>query len=368
MVAKLTERINEPPLEANTYQFRPGGDVTVLTDTVAIDPISLGRVDFITVGETMSETIDRIGYVKTVPWFDELITDTSRVNTFTYKAISGTVGPKGFAMGSASAITLTEHEGLVGLYGFLSTSRNTLRAVGKREDRVLIDMAEDMLENFTFIGDKEMEEASAGMAEYWKTLLRENPDLQFCVLKEISSKMLAGKSDRYVLNKVLEHFDDTERDEFAGRVLLDLDKLTSDPQDTKVILLDDWSISGNQIRTSLGLVFRKLRQLGLAGSVEAHLIVASPTQIENGILTTSAEEIGEPLRLPVKSYFLAHKSTAAKKPAKSVISGVHSAVNYDFELPIHEIVRRLREIESEYSPGEPTTVMPPLTNIGREYR
>jgi hypothetical protein len=318
--------------------------------------------------ETSSESIQRFGYAEFVPSFDEIIMDTTRTNTFTYLAKAGSIGAKGFSDETKNKRTLTEFEGLNGLYGFLSRSRDTLLASGNQKDKEFAFIAEDILANLSFIGEKEMIEASRGIADYWKMLLRDNPNLQICVLNEVSAKMGTGKSDRYILSRVLDNFSEEERDEFDGRVKLDLDEISSAPEDTKVIMLEDWSISGLQMRTSFGLVSKKLESLGLLNNAEVHLLVASPSQIENGIHTTTVDDKSEVVILPVKSYYLADEAPSALKPAKAIISGVHSAVNYDFEIPIHDMVRRLREIEGEFGNDKPSTVMPPLTNIRSEYR
>ena len=362
------ERIDrQPPYEERVTPYGEG--FSLLSQSVEVDDFTFSsslnqQFD----SESSAELIDHFGYAEFIPGFYEQIMDSTRTNTFTYKAIAGTVGAKGFADGSVNVKTMSEFDGLNGLYGFLSRSRDTLKLTGQEGDEALAFITEDILENLAFVGEKEMLEASRGIADYWKKMLRDNSDLQLCIMNEVSAKMGVGKSDRYILNRVLENFSEEEMEEFEGRVKLDIDEITASQQDTKVIMLDDWSISGGQVRTSFGLVFEKLKEKGLLDRTEVHLLVASPSQLENGIFTTNVDENGEIVKLPVKSYFLANEAESTLKPARAIISGVHSAVNYDFEYPIHEVVRRLREIEADYGRGEPTTVMPPLTNIRREYR
>ncbi|MCA9332609.1 hypothetical protein KDA00_01925 [Candidatus Saccharibacteria bacterium] len=343
----------------------PSGDLSVDTNSVGS---RLPGVEIIDTFEAALDSMDIHGYAELAPRFGDILFDETRTNTFTYKATANDIGAKGFSDSSPNVRTMTEYEGLRGLFTFLKDAHDALISTTRPEDASLAVLTEGISQNLTFIGEKELKQSTAGIAEYWKKLLRENPSMQLCIFNEASSNQGEGKSDRFILEKIIENFSEDDAEEFDGRVKLDVNEITSDPEDTKVIILDDWSISGGQVRRSFGRIFPDLKEKGLLDRVEVHLLTASQKQIEKGILTSNVKRGGgEIVRLPVKAYYLAHSAPTARKPAGAIISGTHSAVNYDFEISIHDIVRRLRSIEAEDVDG-PSTVMPPLTNIRRMYR
>jgi hypothetical protein len=319
-------------------------------------------------GTTDGLAMETQGFVKQTPNLSEQLADESRANEFTYKA--GQDALWNHDPGRGDRQKLTEHQGLTGLTGFLDRFSDEVASSADAEDQSLRGMASSIRENLTFIGQKEYDEAAKGVADYWKHYLLQDPKRMLAVIPRSQREGRGRKSDSYFLETVLDNFNEQERKQFAGRIVNDIRKLNSEPGDTKVILPDDWSISGEQMNAriiELSLqapeAYEKYKD-----SMEANLIVADKHKLDEGIqyYEQSTDSDLKPARyLPTKAYFQAHQPKEAIAPFH--ITGVNSSVDYLFEEQIGTMVRRLNKIHKDR--GEPAdTEMPPLTNIIRAYR
>jgi len=127
------------------------------------------------------------------------------------------------------------------------------------------------------------------------------------------------------------------------------------------VLLDDWTISGMQLKNVYNLLVEQYPEI--KDRIEVQLIVANKQRIEKGFLID--RWMGDEKRIPLRAYFSAHEAKTAENGA--YITGFHSSVDYDFETLIR---RMLREVE--YREDRPElkgkVSMPPGTNIVRPYR
>lgn len=301
--------------------------------------------------------------VKRAPLFVDQMRDTERDNQLTY------VAGQRFALRVNTAMaenepyykTMSEQDALRELYGFLYEV--TESAAAARYDR---EQAASMMDRLTFIGEKEYKEATSGIANMWKSELDKNPNLQiYAVAGEIAksgnyyqeSGQRQIKSDDYLLDNILSHFTDEELEQYAGRLVVDEKNVTADkPESLKVVLLDDWTISGQQLLKAKDRFLTK--HPNLASSVEVQLLVASESRIKNGLIDRDHDGIAKSTT-PVRAYFMAHVSEQGYGNGAH-ITGYHSSVDYDFENAIESMVRVARNA------GE-MTAMPPLTNIARPY-
>lgn len=222
-----------------------------------------------------------------------------------------------------------------------------------------------MRENLTFIGEKEYKEAAAGIAASWLATLEADDDLHiYAVAGEIAKLKKATynnqiKSDEYLLDNILANFTEEDWEKYGDRIIVDRDDIAKMPKgNLRVVLLDDWTISGLQIcrvYNSLSGQYPELKD-----SIEVQLIVASEERIKHGLAIDwmySSESI------PVKAYFLAHDSIEAEHGAH--VTGYHSAVDFDFEVTIKNMVGASRKLLG--ADGKDIH-MPPGTNIVRPYR
>ena len=222
-----------------------------------------------------------------------------------------------------------------------------------------------MRENLTFIGEKEYREAAAGIAASWMTSLEADNDLQiYAVAGEIAKLKKATyknqiKSDEYLLDNILANFTEGDWEKYGDRIIVDRDDIAKIPKEhLRVVLLDDWTISGLQLSIAYSSLSRQYPEL--KDSIEAQLIVASEERIKHGL---AASWLRDSESIPVKAYFLAHDSIEAEHGTH--ITGYHSAVDFDFEVTIKNMVGAARELLG--ADGKDVH-MPPGTNIVRPYR
>ncbi|HMI09327.1 MAG TPA: hypothetical protein VK497_02910 [Candidatus Saccharimonadales bacterium] len=265
----------------------------------------------------------------------------------------------------------TEHEVLDELNTYLETAMACGRKLGDGSGAA----AKSLHDNLTFIGEKEYQEATTGIALYWKALLDRHPEQQILALAGITKKFSHFrdkkeeiKSDDYLLDNILAHFSDEEVEKYKGRLITDSSEIaTKDASDLRVILLDDWTISGSQLQSAASGFRHSFPQF--ASSVEIQLIVANNERITRGLDRMPGDpSFRSDLPVPVRAYFRAHDAPAAPH-SEAHITGSHSSVDYDFETTIDEIVTTARGA-SNLSNKEHTILdaRPALVRISRSYR
>ncbi len=300
--------------------------------------------------------------VKKAPVFLEQAGDESRTNQVTYVSNTGsalTTDSSG-EFYEDKRVTMTEHEMLAGLRDFLNETIGF--SEGKHAMKRTHDYAASLRENLTFIGQKEYQEATKGIADYWKALLEKNPNQQIlAVTGEIDEEKV--KSDQFLLENILQNFTDEEAEKYKGRLIVDLDDITAEePEDLKIVLLDDWTISGKQLRFVADIIEARFPRF--APCLELQLVVASESRIKQGF--TRNLKVGQPLSdtIPLRAYYAAHHSEYATY-GNAHITGFHSSVDYNFENAIQNmLVQPMRLVDGP----KDLHVMPPLTNIVRPYR
>jgi hypothetical protein len=315
---------------------------------------------------TKEEVIGRIesrGYVKKAPRFADQVRDSSRTNTFRYART-----PSSEDVDEASPDTfveLTEHDGLVGLRRFL---KEYIKAPVDKSRHGLTkrkQTARSMLQSLTFIGAKEYAEAAEGIGEYWKAYLNEDPRRQICIPPSISRQEGRRKSDMYLAENILDSFSDDELERYSGRIVTEFVDIIAEPENVKVILLDDWTISGSQMRGAFSGITSSKGLRPYATSVEVNLIVATTGRIEKGLTVKGWDASPS---IPVSSYYLAHESVVnTEYEQQAHITGTHSSVDYDFESVIRDMIQDREPGGGFKKPERQRLKMPPLTNIVRTY-
>jgi hypothetical protein len=242
---------------------------------------------------------------------------------------------------------MTEYDGLRQLKKFLLRHNGSGRAAS-------------MLDSLTFIGEKEYTEGAAGLAAYWKRYLDSDPGVQLCALAYISRGRGQTKSDAYLLERILENFSDQELKKYKGRLLVELSALSVPPDKAKVILLDDWVISGSTMTTARKKVLSDGpsptdKEVGnpYQSSLEVNLLVASRARLEDGLEPTDTH----PSTTPVKAYFMSHQADGYVQYVVNggYNSGTHSAVDFDF-------TEVLAGLSGQYGSG-----LPALARVIRPY-
>lgn len=309
------------------------------------------------------ETLELQHFVRETPPFAEQAGDTSRTNEFSYNPYAH--------LGKKESITMTEYQGLRELRRILADM------ISDEDYAESVEDLKDIYNNLTFLGDKELTEASAGIATLWRSYLQENPKNVLCLTTLFLSdgpENPKSKSGPHIIGRILNNFTDEELAAYKGRIIDEPHKLPeigADPDHTRIVLVDDSTMSGNQ----LGLMLAELNQPELAPyfktsapdefgmsefftNVEVNLFVAQPELLERGFNWRNSSLQGRNARVPVKAYYKARPTDHDPEFNTSHTTGIHSSVDYGFQDNIRDaIIKSGRGRE-----------MPPLTQIERTYR
>lgn len=243
-----------------------------------------------------------------------------------------------------------------------------LAAVMEHGPEEYVQKAQAIRENLTFIGEKEYSEATAGLASYWKAELDDSPDLHILVVVgEIATK--GGrldkvnppiKSDEYLLENILGNFSDDELEVYAERLHVSADSVPQDARGSnlKVILLDDWTISGSQLEDAYIGITRRYPEF--AESIEVQLIVANQRRLTEGF--EAYAQVGTTQQVTLRAYYEAHHSEyPGYSNSDAHTTGYLSSVDFDFAEEIATMVEVMNELGHKMA-------MPALTTIVRPYR
>lgn len=296
-------------------------------------------------------------YVKDAPVFLMQCEDPTRTNAIPY--ITGARQAFGTVTWTGSSLTkgyarksLTEHESLIGLSSFLQEAVKI-----PNDNDNLGEKAQSMLENLSFIGERERLEAAQGIASSWRSYLQDNPKAQLCPVVDMAEPG-RPKSGPYLLDTILKNFTDDELLQWNNRLVTAPQNLTAEPEDVHVVILDDWTISGQQLAEEAALFGKEYPQY--KDCIGIQLVIATEERLSGGLeIHVEDTEIGtvSDQQIPVSAYYLAHSASEAAAPvSRAHITGAHCSVDYDFENEIAAMAERL-DID-----------MPPATNIARPYR
>lgn len=310
------------------------------------------------VSET-GRTFETQRWVREAPLFHDLVADDTRTNPIRHwrsQTKTRTAERQGAVPPEDEIVELTEHEALVQLDRFLKHAAQELSYTGNPEHMELAERAHDIHTNLYYIGEKEFEEAAAGIADLWKSYLREDPKRQLCIpLGVVRTEDYSWKkSSEYLYEQIMGHFSEQEFKLYHKRITTELRRLRKDADHTRVILLDDWSISGTQLGNGFGCVNEAIHgDKNLLKMIEVNLVAASPRQIEESKIQGRT--------IPARAYFRTSPyERYGDVQREPLITGTHSSVDFNFEDPIEKMVKALNELH----PDRPTD-MPPCTNILR---
>ena len=267
--------------------------------------------------------------VRKVGVFRDIASDQTRKNKVTCNARRRQMESIGVSVSEKnSQIVCTEYDATRQLLHYLEKCKNN------RPDKPAFG---EIADNLSYIGEREYAEAVRGIAVYWKWFLDKDSENQLYVDTVVTTGMSYFKSDAYMLDRILEHFSDNEMAKYQGRLLTKGSETTQDdPHKLKVVLLDDWTISGSQLREGYSDFVRA--HPSLVSSVEVQLIIASAERVTMGIERISCFVDGEwsnNVPMVARAYYIAHKSDVGDGPAVgSRITGSHSSVDFGFTADI----------------------------------
>ena len=331
---------------------------------VALSKLGL-NMDFIKQKDLDVERLRDIGFAKEAPILAaQLATRQDRTNLVESNA-SYAVNVLQDLEVAKEAQVMTEGEALMGLADFL-TAASATEALGEETNTI----ADEMLEKLAFIGETEMTEATKGLAAYFKQTLDsdENTQLLFQIIDTAAGAGSDGRSSKSagrVMQKVLDNFSEKEIDEYGNRIIFDAYKANPDMH-TKAILLDDWTISGTQMRQMHSNLSSYWTER--IDEIEACLVVAPAELIEKGLQVYEG-------RIPVKAFYKAataeHHYEFEERVVKSdiypgYVTGAHSSPDFNFDYFIGKLVKSATEKVAQGEPMPDVLLkMPPLTQVTR---
>ena len=225
------------------------------------------------------------------------------------------------------------------------------------------DDARELRNELVFLGMSELHFAATALAKRLRHLLKvDNNPVYVDVGNSLSQCRVKNemKSSQYILSLVLSKFLDDEFEEYEGRLKVyggrgEIDK------SSKILFLDDWIISGDQMRERIS-VFGAYNNPG-AHKVSVLVMAASSNCIDNGI---GADSLWGEATYPVEAYY--RLKNDHNDWGVSRVTGIHSSTDSTFGCEVDDIA--YRAIEGGVLKGEriDRLTLPALVNIVRPYR
>lgn len=265
---------------------------------------------------------------------------------------------------TSAATSATQEPPIVGGdLGIFRTNVNTVVSAAREVSSTLRHSTNitSMLTSLTFIGENEYKTAAHGIANMWRTYLDRDPKNQILLAGSMSGVYGKKKSDAYLFDEVMISFNEDEQEHYRDRIVVRPEDITTRPKHVKMIMLDDWSVSGAQLRRAYKLMRSDERYSPYLSNMEINLLVGTADRLKDGLAVEP--KLANSKRIPVRAYYRAHHAPKAKEEHASHVTGLHSSVDYDFEKEIERMV-----LARNMHTGGDSINMPPLTNIVREYR
>jgi hypothetical protein len=166
------------------------------------------------------------------------------------------------------------------------------------------------------------------------------------------------------MERVLDSFSDEEMTRFKGKITTDFDNFDAPPEHAKVVMLDDLVSTGRQMQNSLQHLATSPKYSLYSDKLELQLVVSSEGELDIGFgANERAEDPSSYRTIPTYAYYKAHYAVSAPLGNRTHATGVHSSTDFNFEEPLSHA---LSDLKREGSIDD--LMMPPLTNIIREYR
>ena len=225
------------------------------------------------------------------------------------------------------------------------------------------DDARELRNELVFLGMSELHFAATALAKRLRYHLEvDNKPVYIDVGNSLSQCRVKNemKSSQYILSLVLSKFPDDEFEEYEGRLKVyggrgEIDK------SSKVLFLDDWIISGDQVK-------KRIAGFGVDNDPESHeasvlVMAASSNYIDNGI---GADSLWGEATYPVEAYY--RLKNDHNDWGVSRVTGIHSSTDSTFGCEVDDIA--YRAIEGGILKGEriDRLTLPALVNIVRPYR
>ena len=256
-----------------------------------------------------------------------------------------------------SRCEMTEYEAINDFVQFIEMTKHYL-------PDYMENCAKELIDELVFLGVPELNFAANALAKRLRYYLVEddNKPVYIDVGNSLSQCRVKNemKSSQYILSLVLSKFPDDEFEEYKGRLKVyggrgEIDK------SSKILFLDDWIISGDQVK-------KRIAGFAVDNDPESHeasvlVMAASSNYIDNGI---GADSLWGEATYPVEAYY--RLKNDHNDWGVSRVTGIHSSTDSAFGYEVDDIA--YRAIEGGILKGEriDRLTLPALVNIVRPYR
>lgn len=239
----------------------------------------------------------------------------------------------------------TEQEVLQELVVFLETY------IEKGANEEVKADARSIKESLNFVGTEKLNQACALLAEDWATYLEGNEQAQIMIVPGVSQWQQRPKSDALIVDKILTAIEENHSG-IADRIVGTIGELHADPENVRVIAVDDWIISGRQMSATLKHFAGTNKDSPYIDRLEVNLVIALPETLAEGLMpsefTSEQSWIKEhesyvfPTALPVKSAFIARPRISPDvmqdTPTPMHVTGSHTTADFGFSETIDSIL------------------------------
>jgi len=233
----------------------------------------------------------------------------------------------------------------------------------EEEDREVVDKVDQFLDSVTYLSHEMYNMAIQGLARYHADWLVEKSSraVRF-IVHDIANEKSQGQIAKDIVNAIIE-----AEPELEGRATVlatnDL-SLSHLDEDIKLVVADDWSVSGNLIAQDISYIYRHFRPITSEAKIEVNLLVARQDQVASGIHTIDRLKEDYPeFDSPTLMAYYSAPENEEYYGYKAFTSGSHSSVDYGFSNTLEKMYAVLRR----YS-GNLEVYMPYAAEIIPKYR
>lgn len=242
-----------------------------------------------------------------------------------------------FRKGSGT-IDISEKQLIDDLLDFCSQVKQVKADNLDERERALVASVDGFVDSIHFLTHEAYEEAAAGLAERHSQWLREKPERTLKIVVHDNKK---NSSQQQVAADI--HAKMLEADpSLIERV--DVGRISEDDcnADRKVILADDWSVSGNLMAQDVANVYRATANMEGEPAIEVNLMLAREDQVGEGIRAIDRLEESYPgHQQPEIIAYFSTPAVASVYGHEAIPSGSHSSVDYGFAETLGSMYRIL---------------------------
>jgi len=239
---------------------------------------------------------------------------------------------------------ISEREAIDDLLAFGVLAKSVLEGHMHDEDRYILEHINDFIDSIHFLSHEAYQEAIQGLAVEHSKWLKEDDNRRVRFLVQSSRKVrsqwtIANDIASAISSEVIDRVDVMTLEELSGE---------PDDSDCKLVLADDWSVSGNLLAEDVSRAYRVFDSIGVESPIEINLLVARQDQIVEGIHTIE-KYVNEIKPNHPNPKIVAYFQVPAVKSIygyEALPSGSHSSVDYGFS----ETLSRMYSVVERYLP------------------